>query len=628
MNTADPSAERLQGTRQRGRGLSDLSRFEGGAQAFWEAYFEAVGSALRARRALLLALVGDQPWQAHAQWPEVAQEDPADVQHALRLASRALQGSPVVEDHLAPGSAGDAIAIRLETSPVAHADATVLVIWVGPGLLGAAGLPALFSLAEMAAAVPSQWDRSRQSSAVPATAAPAVMAERIYEILQLSIGLADETRFMRAALSLCNDLAVRFQADRVSMGWVEGDYVKLVAMSHVENFDRRASASRELEDAMEESWKQDSELAWPDPEGDDRRRVSRAHEIYARSQGCGHLLSVLLRTVDRAVGVLTLDRRSAAFTAEEIFEIRLVAESAARPLAHLRDSDRWFGSRLLSRLRRWRAELLGPAHVAWKLAGAAAAMVVAALAFVPWTYWIDTTLTLRGKDVLFVPAPFDGFLRQVNVEVGDVVREGAVMVELDTRELVLEESMAVADEMRLRREVEKSQAVRQFADMQIALARQQQSASKLGLIRHQLQHAQIRAPFVGVVVEGELKKNLGAPVRKGDMLLKLASTGQMVLELEIDQADIHEVSPGMAGEFALIGRPDQRYPIVVERIDPVSTQREGRNVFVARARTDIALQAWWRPGMGGAARLDAGPRSLLWIMTHRTVRFVRHALWL
>ncbi|MFM1855865.1 MAG: hypothetical protein RLZ83_1174, partial [Pseudomonadota bacterium] len=132
----------------------------------------------------------------------------------------------------------------------------------------------------------------------------------------------------------------------------------------------------------------------------------------------------------------------------------------------------------------------------------------------------------------------------------------------------------------------------------------------------------------GVVVEGELKKNLGAPVRKGDMLLKLASTGQMVLEIEVDQADIHEVAPGMRGEFALVGRPDQRFPIVVERIDPVATQRDGRNVFVARAHTDSALQAWWRPGMGGAARLDAGPRSILWIMTHRTVRFIRHALWI
>ena len=608
---------------QRSPGLAELGTFDGDAELFWPAYLEAVGTALAARRMLVLALVGDQPWQAWSQWPAAAQEVAGDAAQALGLASRALQASPLWEDRLAPGATGDALAIRLPTSPVPQADATVLVVWVGPGV---GGRTALLALAALAADVTERWAHSRQTPAVPQAAASPEMAERLYEILQLSIGLADETRFMRAALSLCNDLAVRFRSDRVSLGWVQGPYVRLVAMSHVENFDRRASASRELEDAMEECWKQDAELAWPAP--DDGTQVLRAHEIYARGQGSGHLLSVPLRTSGGVVAVLMLDRRAAAFAAEETFELRLLCESAARPLSQLRETDRWFGARLASRLSRWRTELIGPRHVAWKLAGAGVATLVAILAFVPWTYWIDTTLTLRGKDVLFVPAPFDGFLREVNVEVGDVVQPGAVMVTLDTRELVLEESMAVADELRMRREVEKSQAVRQFGDMQISLARQQQSASKLELIRHQLKHAQIKAPFAGVVVEGELKKNLGAPVRKGDMLLKLASTGQMVLELEVDQADVHEVAPGMQGEFALVGRPDQRYPIVVERIDPVATQREGRNVFVARARTDAALQAWWRPGMGGAARLDAGPRSLLWIMTHRTVRFIRQALWI
>lgn len=618
------AGDRLRSTRQRGPRLSELGTFEGDAELFWPAYLEAVGTALGARRMLVLAQVGEQPWQAWSQWPDAAQESAGDAAQALSLASRAVQSSPLWEDRHAPGAVGDALAIRLEPSPVPQAEATVLVAWVGAG---AGGRTAMLALAELAAGVPLTWERSRRETpVVPAVVTSQAMAERLYEILQLSIGLADETRFMRAALSLCNDLAVRFRADRVSLGWIEGPYIRLVAMSHVENFDRRASASRELEDAMEECWKQDAELAWPAPEAGSQ--VLRAHEVYARGQGSGHLLSVPLRTADRLVGVVMLDRRTEAFAEEETFELRMLAESAGRPLARLRESDRWFGARVASRLSRWRTELIGPRHVAWKLAGASVAVVIAVLAFVPWTYWIDTTLTLRGKDVLFVPAPFDGFLREVNVEVGDVVAPGAVMVALDTRELVLEESMAVADELRMRREVEKSQAVRQFGDMQISLARQQQSASKLELIRHQLNHAQIKAPFAGVVVEGELKKNLGAPVRKGDMLLKLASTGQMVLEIEVDQADIHEVAPGMRGEFALVGRPDQRFPIVVERIDPVATQRDGRNVFVARAHTDSALQAWWRPGMGGAARLDAGPRSILWIMTHRTVRFIRHALWI
>ena len=340
------------------------------------------------------------------------------------------------------------------------------------------------------------------------------------------------------------------------------------------------------------------------------------------------LLSVPLMSGDVVHGVLTVERQEAPVGPDETFELRLLCDASALPLSRLHDADRWFGARLGSALLRWRTQLLGPGQVAWKLGGAGLLLLTLTLAFLPWDYRIETPVALRSKDLLFVPAPFDGYLRDVNVEVGDTVAQGAVMLALDTRELVLEESMAVADELRVRREAEKSQAGRQIGDMQIALARQQASASKLELIRHQVGQAQVKAPFAGMVVEGELKKNLGAPVRKGDLLLKLASTGATYLEIEVDQAKIHEVAPGMRGEFAFVGRPELRYPLVIDRVDPVSTLREGRNVFLARAHTEVPFQSWWRPGMGGAARLDAGERPLIWVLTERTVRFLRHTFWL
>jgi acyl CoA:acetate/3-ketoacid CoA transferase beta subunit len=36
----------------------------------------------------------------------------------------------------------------------------------------------------------------------------------------------------------------------------------------------------------------------------------------------------------------------------------------------------------------------------------------------------------------------------------------------------------------------------------------------------------------------------------------------------------------------------------------------------------------WRPGMGGNARILIGERPVLWILTHRTVRFLREYFWL
>ncbi len=625
MTVVDLSADRQRDRRSSAWRLSALARFTGEAAEFWPAYLEAVGAALSARRVLLMVLAGDRPWYAHAQWPAAAEQVPSDVSQALDLAARAVRESPVLQERPQGGMAGGAaLAFALEAMPVPRADAAVLVAWL-PHEPDRAGSAALLELADLAAGVPAAWTRE-QTALLPATAAGAPGAERLYDVLRMSIALAEETRFMRAALSLCNALAVRLRADRVCLGWVRGPYVRLVAVSHVEKFDRRASASRELESAMEEAWMQKGPVAWPGPAV--AGRVTHAHESYARTQGSGHLLSMPLQSGEVVHGVLTVERRESPVSADETFELRLLCDACALPLSRLHDADRWFGARLGSSLLRWRSQLLGPGHVAWKLAGVAGLLLTLVLAFLPWDYRIETPVALRSKDLLFVPAPFDGYLRDVNVEVGDTVAPGAVMLALDTRELVLEESMAVADELRVRREAEKSQAGRQFGDMQIALARQQASASKLELIRHQVGQAQVKAPFAGVVVEGELKKNLGAPVRKGDLLLKLASTGATYLEIEIDQAKIHEVAPGMRGEFAFVGRPELRYPLVIDRVDPVSSLREGRNIFLARARTEVPYQSWWRPGMGGAARLDAGERRLIWVLTERTVRFLRHTFWL
>jgi hypothetical protein len=40
-----------------------------------------------------------------------------------------------------------------------------------------------------------------------------------------------------------------------------------------------------------------------------------------------------------------------------------------------------------------------------------------------------------------------------------------------------------------------------------------------------------------------------------------------------------------------------------------------------------AVQDWWRPGMTGVCKVDAGRRSLAWVWLHRSWEFVRLKLW-
>jgi len=610
---------------------SALAEFDGPVQLFWEKYLQAVGQSVQARRVLLLASAIGQPWRALAQWPADAPEIAGDADGVLQLVSRVAPEQPVVERF---AQQGQVLAMRLPQAPaganqvlavVALCDSDFLVetsdliAWAGQVSLLPAGYAQRCALLEK-----DQTHESLHIQDVGLEHQP--HAERLYEILRLSIQLSRQEQFLQMAYELCNSMAVRFNADRVSLGWIHPPYVRLTAISHVEKFDPQSTLSRALESAMEEAADQSGELVFP--LALDSRKVKRAHESYALMQGVGAVASIPLRDDEEVKGVICLEKRQGSWLDDEIWELRLIGQTIVRRLADLYERDRWWGDKARLACQRWYRESLSPRHSLKKMAIGGGVVFLFVLIFLPWSYRVDATLTLRSKDLLFMPAPFDGYLRQVHVEIGDKVEAGQVLVELDTRDLVLEESMAEADVMRYSHEAEKAQAARQLAELQINFARQDQSASRLALIRHQLAHAQVTAPRAGVVVEGELKKNLGAPLRKGDLLLKLAQTDDTYLELEIDQVDVHEVKVGSTGEFALVGRPDQRFAIKLERIDPASTLREGRNIYLARAKVESGIPTWWRPGMGGTARIDAGDRPLIWILTHRTVRFLRELFWL
>ena len=269
----------------------------------------------------------------------------------------------------------------------------------------------------------------------------------------MSIDLSQQDRFLHRAYELCNALAVRFATDRVSLGWMHPPYVQLTAISHIEKFDPQSNLTRALESAMEEAADQSGDLVYPLPEAS--RQVHRAHESYALMQGVAALASVPLREGADVKGVLCLERRLGVWTPEELWELHLIAQTVVRPLAQLQQSDRWWGARAKSRLQKWLSQSLQPKQSAWKLGGLLSLVTLLVLIFLPWSFRVDATLTLRSKDLLFMPAPFDGYLQQVHVEVGDKVEAAQVLVQLDTRDLVLEESMAQADVMRYSREAEK-----------------------------------------------------------------------------------------------------------------------------------------------------------------------------
>ena len=445
------------------------------------------------------------------------------------------------------------------------------------------------------------------------------------EAIDLMVILNAEKRYMATAMTFCNEVASRYQCTRVSLGWLKGGYVRLQAVSHMEKFEKKMDVVQHLEAAMEEAFDQNEEIIWPQPEGN--TAIIRDHEVFIREQGVRFMVSVPIRLDDEPAGVLACERAEEPFSEMDVRGLRVLCDQAARRLGDLKENDQWFGARMAAALKKGASRLVGVEHTFAKCIGLLVCAALAFLLFGRLPYRVEAPYILRSDDVKYLPAPYEGYIDEVPVEVGDRVEKGDLLLTLDTLELLLEESAAIANQNRYTREAVKARAENALAEMKIAQALAAQAQAQLDMVRYKLSRAEIRAPFMGIVVEGDLEELLGAPVRKGDVLFKIARIENMYAELEVNERDIHELTVEATAEMAFVSQPKFKFPIEVERIDPVAQAKEEGNVFLIRCRLMDDVAGWWRPGMSGVAKINVGKRNVLWIVTHRTIDFLRILLW-
>lgn len=467
---------------------------------------------------------------------------------------------------------------------------------------------------------------------VPAHAGPAPAAEPTADaallagVLDLMVLVLGCDSFRSACICLCNELASRFRCARVALGWSDDGVLRVHAISHIDKFEARTDAVRDLEAVMEEAFDQDDTIAWPEDAGG--RVVTAAHDFYSRRHGAPEVLSLPVRHDDHSVAVVVAERGEEDFDDRESRLLHLAVAQVAPWLVALRRRERSWRERLKDRAYEAAAALARPRHTATKLALAGLAAAVLVLLVGRWDYSVEATAILKTETLAYLPAPFDGFVEDVAVQVGDTVTAGQALLSLDTTEMYLKESEATADILRYARAADKARAQNALADMRIAEAEEQQARARLDRVRYYLDHAKIAAPFDGIVVEGERTELDGAPVKKGDILFKVALLDGLYLDLDVDERDIHEVAVGREGEVVFLGRTDLAFPIRVRRIDPVAVTRPERGgVFVVRVDATGPVPPWWRPGMSGVARIDAEPKRLLWMVGHRTLDFLRLNFW-
>jgi len=170
-----------------------------------------------------------------------------------------------------------------------------------------------------------------------------------------------------------------------------------------------------------------------------------------------------------------------------------------------------------------------------------------------------------------------------------------------------------------------------YAESQIAQASADALAEQIKILEHRLAKAQVVSPIAGVVVSGDLQRQIGAPVKTGEVLFEIAQLESLRAELSLPEDQIADVRVGQRGRLATVSRPEERLDFVVEQINPVAEVVKQRNVFKVRVRLlevdPVGRHAWLRPGLEGVAKIDIDKRSYAWLWSRRLVQWVRMRFW-
>lgn len=457
--------------------------------------------------------------------------------------------------------------------------------------------------------------------------------------LQTSLAAQD---WRRSGAEVVSEISQRLHCLRVSLGWVSAGQLRIVALSDGVVLEEGA-AIPELNQAMLESVHQHATLFWPQP-SKSASRITLAHQMLFKAQGLAGVMSVPLAHQGQVIGVLTCERSvpsdtlrpsaqqeliRGAFEPHEVQWLEVVAEGLA-PLLRLQyQLSRPVSERIRDDVALFKHRLRDPSERRLRWMMVALGLTLAYGLLWPMPNRVNATARLEGAVQRVLSASQDGFLREVHVRPGDVVKQGQLLAELSDDELQSAKRARLAEVAQQENTFAEAFARGDRGQAAMAQSKVAEAKAQLALVEQQLARVRVTAPFDGVVIAGDLHQQLGAPLKRGDALLTLAPGLDWRVVLEVDESDVPELQRGQAASLRLAAMPGQPISLVIDRITPVarSTSDGVRYEVEARPTGVGAGLAGLRPGLEGIAKIDLPERPVLWRWSLKAWQWLRMMVW-
>ncbi|WP_368913714.1 efflux RND transporter periplasmic adaptor subunit [Mixta calida] len=210
--------------------------------------------------------------------------------------------------------------------------------------------------------------------------------------------------------------------------------------------------------------------------------------------------------------------------------------------------------------------------------------------------------TLSASKLVSVGAQASGQIKRLLVELGDQVKQGQLVAEIDsmTQQNALQNAQAALKNIEAQRAVKEAQLsnyraafARQKAmltknltpkaDYDDALTTLSATEAEIRALDAQIVQAQIEvntaqvnlgytrivSPIDGTVVSVPVEEGQTVnAVQSAPTLIKVANLDTMTVKAQISEADVINVQPGMKVWFTILGEPNRRYEATLRAIEP------------------------------------------------------------
>lgn len=242
------------------------------------------------------------------------------------------------------------------------------------------------------------------------------------------------------------------------------------------------------------------------------------------------------------------------------------------------------------------------------------------------TIMAEATGTVEPVRSVEVKSKASGEILRLYVDVGDEVEAGALLAEVDPRDVRNRYDQVEADleVARARTDISKAQLARSEEllaagviapqehessrlDYANALANLVKAETNFELAELQLEDVTIRAPMKGTIItktveEGQVIQSASGNVSGGTTLFTMANLEQMQARTLVDETDMGEIRSGLRATVRVEAFPDRSFRGTVEKIEPQAEVQQNVTMFPVIVSLDNR-SALLKPGMNAEVEI-------------------------